>query len=142
MSPIFHLAAIVALVALFAVPIAAVEPAAPAAGQHYFELRTYITPPGKLAALNARFRDHTCALFKKHGMTLVGFWTPATGPTADNTLIYVLSHASKEAAEASWKAFRADPDWIKAKAASEVDGPLTEKVEGLGLLPTDYSPMK
>ena len=142
MSTVLNLIVVIALVALFAVPAGAADAAAPVAGQRYFELRTYITPPGKLAALNTRFRDHTCKLFQKHGMTLIGFWTPASGPTADNTLIYLLAHASKEAAEASWKAFRADPDWIKAKAASEVDGPLTEKVEGLGLLPTDYSPMK
>ncbi len=142
MSTLIHLVVIVALVALCAVPASAADAAAPAAGQHYFELRTYTTPPGKLAALNTRFRDHTCKLFQKHGMTLVGFWTPATGPTAENTLIYIVSHASKETAEASWKAFRADPDWIKAKAASEVDGPLTEKVETLPLIATDYSPLK
>jgi hypothetical protein len=143
MTTLVQLIALAALVALSAIPASAADPATPAAGQHYFELRTYLTAPGKLAALNTRFRDHTCALFQKHGMTLVGFWTPAPGqPGADNTLIYLLQHASKEAAEASWKAFRADPEWIKAKAASEVDGSLTEKVEGLGLLPTDYSPMK
>lgn len=33
-----------------------------------FELRTYTTNDGKLDNLNARFRDHTVALFKKHGM--------------------------------------------------------------------------
>ena len=37
-----------------------------------FELRTYTATPGKLDALNARFRDHTCALFRKHGMEIVG----------------------------------------------------------------------
>lgn len=142
MTAVLHLAAVLALFALLAVPAGAADAAAPAAGQRYFEMRTYTTPPGKLAALHARFRDHTCKLFEKHGMTLVGFWTPATGPGAENTLIYVVSHASKEAAEASWKAFRADPEWIKAKAASEVGGSLTEKVETLPLAATDYSPLR
>ena len=41
-----------------------------------FELRTYHAHPGKLDALNARFRDHTHSLFQKHGMTPVGYWTP------------------------------------------------------------------
>ena len=37
-----------------------------------FEMRTYYANEGKLDALKARFRDHTVALFKKHGMTNVG----------------------------------------------------------------------
>src|SRR2546425_917244 len=32
-----------------------------------FELRTYTATAGHLDDLNARFRDHTVALFKKHG---------------------------------------------------------------------------
>ena len=42
-----------------------------------FELRTYTASPGNLAALNARFRDHTMKLFEKHGMTNLWYWTPA-----------------------------------------------------------------
>lgn len=114
---------------------------APAAGKVY-ELRTYTTPPGKLEALHARFRDHTNALFVKHGMTLVGYWTPADGPEAENTLVYILAHDSREAAKKSWAAFAADPEWNAAKKASEADGPLTTKVESKFLNPTDYSPLK
>ena len=59
-------------------------------------------------------------------------------------LVYVLAHASRVAAEASWKAFRDDPEWIKVKSASEVaaGGPLTTRVESVFLAPTDYSPLK
>ena len=32
-----------------------------------YELRTYEAAPGKLPALNARFRDHTRGLFERHG---------------------------------------------------------------------------
>jgi hypothetical protein len=39
-----------------------------AAGNRVFEIRTYTAPPGKLDALNARFRDHTVKLFDQHGM--------------------------------------------------------------------------
>ena len=49
---------------------------------------------------------------------------------------------SREAREASWKAFQADPEWVKAKTASEVNGKLVEKVESVFLKPTDYSPIK
>ena len=107
-----------------------------------FELRTYYAAPGKLNALHARFRDHTNKIFQKHGMTIIGFWTPADPQTADNTLIYLLAFPSKEAADKSWKEFREDPDWIKAKTESEKNGKIVEKVESVFLNPTDYSALK
>ncbi|HUR38235.1 MAG TPA: NIPSNAP family protein, partial [Planctomycetota bacterium] len=93
-----------------------------------FEMRTYISNPGKMSALHARFRDHTCKLFEKHGMTNVGYWSPISGDNAENTLVYILAYPSKEAREKSWKEFVADPDWVKAKADSEKDGVLVGKV--------------
>ena len=120
-------------------------PASPsiATDSRCFELRTYHAAPGKLEALNARFRDHTCALFKKHGMEIVGFWIPADADKgATNTLVYLLAHKSRDAAKKSWAAFSADPDWKKARAESEVNGKLTEKVESVFLAATDYSPLK
>jgi len=108
-----------------------------------FELRTYHTNEGKLDDLNARFRDHTNRLFKKHGITIVGFWTPQDAEQGkQDTLIYLLSFPSREAATASWKAFREDAEWIKARDASEVNGKLVNKVESVFLDPTDYSPIK
>ncbi|HYG34673.1 MAG TPA: NIPSNAP family protein, partial [Clostridia bacterium] len=93
-----------------------------------FELRTYRAAPGKLDNLLARFRDHTTTLFAKHGMTQFGYWLPTEKKDgAGEVLTYLLVHRSTEAAEASFKAFRADPDWLKAKSASEVNGPLTVK---------------
>jgi hypothetical protein len=108
----------------------------------FFEMRTYHAAPGKMGALNARFRDHTCDLFKKHGITIIGFWTPAKPEDADKTLVYILAYPSREARDTSWKAFREDPEWLSAKAASEKDGKLVDKVEELYLNPTDYSPIK
>ncbi len=107
-----------------------------------FELRTYHAAPGKMEALNSRFRDHTCELFKKHGMTIIGFWNPTDAKDAEKTLIYLLAFPSQEAADRSWKAFVADPEWKKAKEASEKEGRLVEKVERVFLNPTDYSPLK
>ena len=112
-----------------------------------FELRTYKSPPGKLDALNARFRNHTVGLFKKHGMDQFGYWVPTDKDKgADNTLIYILAHPSQDAADASFKAFRADPAWTTAKAESEKDGPLTlpapEGVKSVFMKATDYSPAK
>jgi hypothetical protein len=108
----------------------------------YFEQRTYHAAPGKLEALHKRFRDHTLRLFEKHGIENVGYWTPADGDEAGNTLVFLLAYPDKEARDASWKAFAQDPDWKKAHAASEADGPLVEKVDQLFMSPTDYSPLK
>jgi hypothetical protein len=107
-----------------------------------FELRTYHAAPGKMEALHARFRDHTCKLFRKHGMTIVGFWVPTKPEEAQKTLVYMLAFPSKEAADRSWKAFRDDPDWKAVRAESEKNGRLVDKVESVYLNPTDYSPMK
>lgn len=112
-----------------------------------FELRIYKCEPGRLPNLNARFRDHTVGLFSKHGMTHLGYWTPMDQKQgADDTLIYILAHRSREAAAASFKAFREDPAWIAARKASEekAGGSLTVKdgVQSIFMKPTDYSPTK
>jgi hypothetical protein len=136
-----------ALGALFAV--AATRASAAPAGSSLapdsrcFELRTYTAAPGKLEALHARFREHTNALFVKHGMTLVGYWVPSDADKgAANTLVYLLAFPSRAAREKAWADFQSDADWIAAKNTSEVDGKLTEKVESVLLTATDYSPMK
>jgi hypothetical protein len=113
-----------------------------AAEDRVFELRTYHANPGKMAALHARFRDHTIKLFEKHGMTVIGFWSPIDKTEADEVLVYLLAFPSKEAADKSWKEFQDDPDWKKAKADSEKDGPLVKKVDRKFLTPTDYSKLK
>jgi hypothetical protein len=107
-----------------------------------FEIRTYTTPPGKLDELHKRFREHTMKFFERHGMTNIIYWTPQDPALAENTLVYVLSHESKSAAEKSWAAFRDDPEWQKVKSASEANGPIVTKVESVFLNATDYSPMK
>ena len=112
-----------------------------------YEMRTYYAAAGKLDALNARFRDHTVTLFKKHGMTSVGYWVPLKDEQgAKNTLIYMLAHKSVEGAKASFDAFRQDPDWVAARKASEdkAGGSLTVKdgVKSVFMKATDYSPMR
>ncbi len=104
-----------------------------------YEMRIYTAAPGKLDALNARFKDHTMKLFEKHGITNVGYFVPLDNK--DNKLIYFLSYPSKEARETSWKAFGADPEWQKAKAQSEKGGRLVTKVVTRFLVRTDYSPV-
>ena len=113
------------------IPIAAAEKdtttVSPSAAKdsRCFEMRTYYAAPGKLEALNARFRDHTCALFRKHGMEIIGFWMPVDKEQgAENRLVYVLAHKSRESATKSFADFRDDPEWKKVRAESEVNGRL------------------
>ena len=118
-----------------------------AAEPRLFELRTYTATQGHLDNLNARFRDHTVTLFQKHGILNFGYWMPMKGQKgAGETLIYLLAHKNREAADTSWKGFRADPDWVAAKNASEekAGGPLTTPtgVQSVFLKATDYSPTK
>src|SRR6187200_255542 len=87
-----------------------------------FEMRTYTAPDGKLPNLQARFRDQTIRIFNKHNMTSVGYWVPQDAPAKDNTLVYIISHDSREAAKKSWADFQADPEWKKVSAESQVDG--------------------
>jgi hypothetical protein len=105
-----------------------------------YEMRVYYANPGKLDALNARFKNHTVKLFEKHGLTNVGYFVPA-GDNKAGKLVYFISSPSKEARDESFKKFLADPDWKKAAAESEKDGKLVSKIESTFLTATDYSPV-
>ena len=113
-----------------------------AASSRVYELRVYHTYPGKLDGLLARFRDHTMTIFERHGMKNVGYWRPIAEPEKGKTLYYIISHESREAADANWKAFRDDPEWKKVQSASEANGKLVEKVDSTYLEPTDFSQIK
>jgi hypothetical protein len=116
--------------------------AADAKPARVFEIRTYYTLPGRLDALHQRFRDHTRRVFEKHGMTNVGYWVPQDNPGHENTLIYIIAHASREQAKANWAAFVADPEWKKIADDSQKDGKIIEKIESVFVDATDYSPIK
>jgi len=107
-----------------------------------FELRTYTTPDGKLSDLNKRFRDHTRRIFDKHGMKSIGYWTPQDSPLSKNTLIYILQHPNREAANKNWAEFRADPEWQKVSAESQVNGQIVSNVQSVFMEATDYSAIK
>src|SRR5580658_9194343 len=108
-----------------------------------FELRIYTANEGKLEALKARFRDHTTAIFKKHHMEVVGYWTPQSDdPKSKDTFIYILAHPSREAATKNWKDFGEDPEWVKVKADSEKNGLLVKKVDSTFMDALPFSPMK
>jgi hypothetical protein len=101
-----------------------------------FELRTYTTAEGKLPNLLARFRDHTMRIFERHGMENVAYWVPKDTP---NTLIYIISHDSSQAATENWQGFRSDPEW---PGVAEASGVGRVQVESVFMDATDFSPMK
>lgn len=111
-----------------------------------YELRVYTAQPGRLPDVLARFKNHTGKLFERHGMVNVGYWLPLEQKAVEqkdgDKLYYLLKHKSRAAAEASWAAFRADPEWIKARAASEENGAIVQSVESTFLAAADYSPDK
>ena len=111
-------------------------------GSRVFEIRTYHTLPGRLDALQKRFREHTMRIFEKHGMSNVAYWVPQDSPARETTLIYVISHASREQAKANWAAFIADPEWKKVAEDSQKDGKIIERIESVFMDATDYSPLK
>lgn len=141
-------------------------------GNRVFELRSYIASSGNLEPLNARFRNHTMKLFSKHSMNNVIYWnidddgtmkavellaavSPKNQsaaeiskelPSQGNALVYFLTHASQDAAKASFDAFRQDPDWISVRTESEkkAGGSLTAGggVKSWFLMPTEFSPLK
>jgi len=105
-----------------------------------YELRIYHTYEGKLDDLLARFREHTMKLFEKHGMKNIAYWLPTDDPLKGKTLVYVISHASRDAATANWKAFGEDPEWQSVRDKSEANGKIVEKVDSTFLTLADFSP--
>jgi hypothetical protein len=126
-----------------ATPAAAKTGAAQGGSERFFEMRTYYAAEGKIDNLNARFRNHTNELFRKHGIEMIGYWQPVDEKNQKKpVLVYILAYPSREAREKSWKEFFADPDWQAAAKKSEENGKIVAKVESVYMSPTDYSPIK
>ena len=106
-----------------------------------YEYRVYEAAPGKLEALNARFRNHTLGIFERYGIENIGYWTAAVGDYSDR-LIYIVAFQDEGHRERAWASFSADPEWDRVRAESESDGPLVSRVFNLLLSPTDYSPLR
>ena len=102
------------------------------------ELRIYECVPGKLPALNNRFETITLKLWEKHDIRQAGFWTTLIGQN-NQVLYYLLEWENLAERERKWTAFMADPEWLKARAETEKDGPIVAKVTNEILSPTPYS---
>ncbi len=106
---------------------------------HVYELRLYHVHEGKMDALKARFGDHTDAIFRRHNMKSIGYWSPEDAPASQNLFVYILQHPSREDAEKNWAAFQADPERQKVKAESEKNGTLVDHIDRYFMDPTSFS---
>jgi hypothetical protein len=110
--------------------------------RHVYELRLYHVKEGKMEALKARFGDHTDAIFKRHDMKSVGYWSPEDAPDSQNLFVYILEHPSRQEAEKNWASFQADPEWQKVKKESEANGPLVDHIDHYFMDPTGFSALQ
>lgn len=108
----------------------------------FFELRIYTAAPGKMVALNKRFRDHTLRLFEKHGIKSIGYWT-TVDEKQQSRLYYIVAYPDEESREKMLvKGIARDPEFLRVVAESEKEGKLTSGMETVLMVPTDYSPIK
>ena len=102
-----------------------------------FELRTYKATPGNLDNLHARFRDHTTRIFRKHGMEVIGYWSPTSEEEREDTLVYLLGHDNQAAADQAWQDFIADPEWARVAEESNRNGQILGGIERKYMVATD-----
>ena len=105
-----------------------------------YEYRAYYVVPGRMGDLQKRFANATMSLFKKHGITVVGFWETVIGES--NELVYICAFEDLGHREKAWQSFGADPEWQEARKASEVNGPLVERIVNKIWRPTRFSPLQ
>lgn len=106
-----------------------------------YELRVYEVLPGRMGALNKRFAEVTLKIFERYNMEVVGFWTNAIGGYS-NELVYMMRFENMGDREQKWAKFGADEEWQKARAASEADGLIVNRIRATFLQPTSYSPAR
>lgn len=105
-----------------------------------YELRIYHLNEGKLPLILERFRTRETKIFERLGMHPVGYWVPTDEPLAGRTLVYMLRHRSRAAADEAWAKFRVDPEWVALKKESEKNGEFVNKHDITFLKLTDFSP--
>lgn len=106
-----------------------------------FELRVYHALPGKLPALESRFRDTTSKILARHNLNAVGYWVTDGSSASDNEFIWIAAYSSPEEGKKNWDAMRADPEFQKVISAEQAEKTV-EKVDVTYMRPTDFSALK
>ncbi len=102
------------------------------------ELRVYRCVPGRLPALLKRFDTITLAIWQRHGIRQLGFWTTIIGDS-NQDLHYILAWQSLAERETKWTKFQNDPEWIAKRAETEADGAIVANIVSQMLQPTSFS---
>lgn len=89
-----------------------------------FELRHYQPIAGKVEVFTNRFKAVVLPLMDKYQFKIDSFWEDAGG---NGELWYIIEWSDEFTMQREWSRFREDPEWIAAKAATEVDGPLVAR---------------
>jgi hypothetical protein len=98
-------------------------------GEKVFELRKYTMHPGKVEAINARFKNYTRELFQKHGIINIIYWYSVEENGKQPELIYLVSHKSEKSAKSSFNSFGKDKVWQMVRDASERDGLIVANID-------------
>jgi len=106
-----------------------------------YELRVYHVLPGRMAAMLARFQNHTLRIWDRIGIRQAGFWTTLVGES-NQDLTYMLAWDSLAERDVKWTAFLADPEWVAVRTESEKDGPIVASLSSQFLVPTAFSSVK
>lgn len=106
------------------------------------QMRTYHLFDGRVPNIQARFRDHTQALFEKQGLRNYPYWMTVSKDGSQPKLLYLLGAKDQASFEAGFAAFVKDPEWLKARDASEESGKIVEKVDAVMFKTLPFSPLK
>jgi hypothetical protein len=90
------------------------------------ELRLYSVAPGRMADVHHRFNEHFPALFRKHGVELVGRWNALAGPDAPR-FVYLMAYRDYAHREAVWASFYGDAEWWRIRAETNAGHEMVER---------------
>jgi hypothetical protein len=90
------------------------------------ELRLYSVAPGRMADVHTRFNEHFPALFRKHGVPLVGRWAAVAGPDAPR-FVYLMAYRDYAHRESVWASFYGDAEWWRVRAETNAGHEMVER---------------
>jgi hypothetical protein len=114
--------------------------AAPEKKERFFELRQYESPTEAAGKKKiSMFNDgDEIAIFKKIGFNSVFYSEMLIGNRRPN-LVYMVTFDSMASHDEKWKAFGADPAWVKLRSMPEYPDALVSHITSTFIVPTGYS---
>ena len=84
-----------------------------------YELRSYISEPGRQADVLKLIAGGGTEYMKKHNLNLVAVWTPVEA--TDERVFTLVSHKDKASCDAAWAAFQNDTGWKEVVQKSDAE---------------------